>query len=348
MLQSSTTNESFVSSANSTLANTSSASSFQPLVDQNGAAISAFVATNQSAAQFEQDANSTPTVLIHNPIPIQFVPVSYATAIGAPAQFVQEYAANAITTQQPIAYDLAKAHPLFQQNQIPVVTATNENGEVQLLEVAQFAVNEHPTAFHIPDNQLATSTSPTTITPVGSQFVYTNSAATLNGIDASNIVHEFLPQMAVFLPTNSSTSSTGNQIKPSTSLQPGSSKSANSRAKSKEIDMDEDDEPKKKFISPFAPEATVPLPSQLDELGSMGTTVWRRNERERFRVRCVNEGYAKLRGSLPLTEYEKRLSKVDTLRLAILYIRHLELLCVNIHHDLECTCFLHFSADGSN
>ncbi|RMC12229.1 hypothetical protein DUI87_09740 [Hirundo rustica rustica] len=47
----------------------------------------------------------------------------------------------------------------------------------------------------------------------------------------------------------------------------------------------------------------------------------KRNERERQRVKCVNEGYAKLRHHLPKEYLEKRLSKVETLRAAIKYIR---------------------------
>ncbi|MXQ88092.1 hypothetical protein E5288_WYG017087 [Bos mutus] len=50
----------------------------------------------------------------------------------------------------------------------------------------------------------------------------------------------------------------------------------------------------------------------------------KRNERERQRVRCVNEGYARLRGHLPGALAEKRLSKVETLRAAIRYIKHLQ------------------------
>uniref|UniRef100_A0A8V0ZL60 Chromosome 11 open reading frame 16 n=1 Tax=Gallus gallus TaxID=9031 RepID=A0A8V0ZL60_CHICK len=46
----------------------------------------------------------------------------------------------------------------------------------------------------------------------------------------------------------------------------------------------------------------------------------KRNERERQRVKCVNEGYAKLRHHLPKEYLEKRLSKVETLRAAIKYI----------------------------
>ncbi|XP_004414250.1 PREDICTED: achaete-scute homolog 4 [Odobenus rosmarus divergens] len=50
----------------------------------------------------------------------------------------------------------------------------------------------------------------------------------------------------------------------------------------------------------------------------------RRNERERQRVRCVNEGYARLREHLPRELADRRLSKVETLRAAIGYIRHLQ------------------------
>ncbi|CAL1568923.1 unnamed protein product [Knipowitschia caucasica] len=57
--------------------------------------------------------------------------------------------------------------------------------------------------------------------------------------------------------------------------------------------------------------------------------VRKRNERERQRVRCVNEGYARLREHLPREHLpreleDKRLSKVDTLRAAIDYIKHLQ------------------------
>lgn len=57
----------------------------------------------------------------------------------------------------------------------------------------------------------------------------------------------------------------------------------------------------------------------------------KRNERERHRVRCVNEGYARLREHLPQELDEKRLSKVETLRAAIDYIKHLQsLLDLNV------------------
>ncbi|XP_062865550.1 achaete-scute homolog 4 [Trichomycterus rosablanca] len=54
------------------------------------------------------------------------------------------------------------------------------------------------------------------------------------------------------------------------------------------------------------------------------TFLRKRNERERQRVRCVNEGYARLREHLPPEFEDKRLSKVETLRAAISYIKHLQ------------------------
>ena len=50
----------------------------------------------------------------------------------------------------------------------------------------------------------------------------------------------------------------------------------------------------------------------------------KRNERERQRVKCVNEGYTRLRNHLPSELAEKRLSKVETLRAAIRYIEYLQ------------------------
>ncbi|OQR69578.1 achaete-scute1 [Tropilaelaps mercedesae] len=46
----------------------------------------------------------------------------------------------------------------------------------------------------------------------------------------------------------------------------------------------------------------------------------RRNKRERERVRLVNLGYATLRDRLPISATKKKLSKVETLRNAVLYI----------------------------
>ncbi|XP_029007789.1 achaete-scute homolog 5 [Betta splendens] len=52
--------------------------------------------------------------------------------------------------------------------------------------------------------------------------------------------------------------------------------------------------------------------------------IQKRNERERQRVKCVNQGYAKLRDHLPGQSADKRLSKVETLRAAISYIKYLQ------------------------
>lgn len=64
--------------------------------------------------------------------------------------------------------------------------------------------------------------------------------------------------------------------------------------------------------------------------------IQKRNERERHRVRCVNEGYARLREHLPQGFEDKRLSKVETLRAAIDYIKHLQsLLDLNVSSGME-------------
>ncbi|OQR79546.1 achaete-scute1-like [Tropilaelaps mercedesae] len=56
----------------------------------------------------------------------------------------------------------------------------------------------------------------------------------------------------------------------------------------------------------------------------------RRNERERNRVKQVNQGFATLRSHIPAIANTKKLSKVITLRSAVDYIRTLEQL---LHHD---------------
>lgn len=75
-------------------------------------------------------------------------------------------------------------------------------------------------------------------------------------------------------------------------------------------------------------------------------SVQRRNARERNRVRQVNDGFAALRKHIPeevASAFEsancnrgtnKKLSKVETLRMAVEYIRNLEVL-LNIGHDKE-------------
>ncbi|XP_001508374.1 achaete-scute homolog 3 [Ornithorhynchus anatinus] len=62
---------------------------------------------------------------------------------------------------------------------------------------------------------------------------------------------------------------------------------------------------------------------EVDESSYGPAFIRKRNERERQRVKCVNEGYAQLRRHLPEEYLEKRLSKVETLRAAIKYIDHL-------------------------
>lgn len=89
---------------------------------------------------------------------------------------------------------------------------------------------------------------------------------------------------------------------------------------------------------PFRPENKIPLPEYealdgaLDAFGlasELYSGVRRRNERERQRVRSVNEGFEKLRSMLPSEHFfevtsQRRLSKVDVLRAAIEYIRCLQ------------------------
>ncbi|RDD43744.1 Achaete-scute-like protein 5 [Trichoplax sp. H2] len=52
--------------------------------------------------------------------------------------------------------------------------------------------------------------------------------------------------------------------------------------------------------------------------------VERRNERERMRVRLVNDAFKLLRSHIPVDPRQKKLSKVNTLRLAIQYIKYLQ------------------------
>lgn len=56
------------------------------------------------------------------------------------------------------------------------------------------------------------------------------------------------------------------------------------------------------------------------------------NQRERKRMQSINEAFEGLRAHIPTLPYEKRLSKVDTLRLAIGYISFLtELVSSDVH-----------------
>ncbi|ELT97115.1 hypothetical protein CAPTEDRAFT_48001, partial [Capitella teleta] len=47
------------------------------------------------------------------------------------------------------------------------------------------------------------------------------------------------------------------------------------------------------------------------------------NQRERRRMRTINEAFEGLREKIPAVCHNKKLSKVDTLRMAIRYIQHL-------------------------
>lgn len=81
---------------------------------------------------------------------------------------------------------------------------------------------------------------------------------------------------------------------------------------------------------PFSEHCRIPLPGMAGEGNFVDsrTFVRRRNERERTRVRNVNDGFERLRRHLPIASEpepkDKRLSKVETLRYAIGYIRHLQ------------------------
>uniref|UniRef100_A0A0N5AG64 BHLH domain-containing protein n=1 Tax=Syphacia muris TaxID=451379 RepID=A0A0N5AG64_9BILA len=64
--------------------------------------------------------------------------------------------------------------------------------------------------------------------------------------------------------------------------------------------------------------------------------VLRRNERERKRVQQVNLGFISLRDRVPQSSTSKKLSKVETLREAARYIRHLqELLKMPVNSESE-------------
>ena len=70
----------------------------------------------------------------------------------------------------------------------------------------------------------------------------------------------------------------------------------------------------------------VPIPHPLYDCNLEPAFIQKRNERERIRVRQINESYARLREHLPNEPTQKRMSKVETLRAAIRYIRCLETL----------------------
>lgn len=79
---------------------------------------------------------------------------------------------------------------------------------------------------------------------------------------------------------------------------------------------------------PFAPQCKIPLPNPFSpyEYWLEPSFIRRRNERERQRVRNVNDGFERLKNHLPINskDKDKRLSKVEILRMAIRYIRNLQ------------------------
>ncbi|KFM74112.1 Achaete-scute-like protein, partial [Stegodyphus mimosarum] len=66
------------------------------------------------------------------------------------------------------------------------------------------------------------------------------------------------------------------------------------------------------------------LPSSGKSMNPQPAAVARRNERERNRVRLVNLGFATLRQHVPNSTKNKKMSKVDTLRSAVEYIKSLQ------------------------
>ncbi|UXI15973.1 MAK10-like protein [Sarcoptes scabiei] len=103
------------------------------------------------------------------------------------------------------------------------------------------------------------------------------------------------------------------------------SSTSNQSIRFEENDIDDDE------TDPFSLKCRIPLPNFLLGEGytsffDASTFIKRRNERERTRVRNVNDGFERLQNHLPLLPNQryKRLSKVETLRTAIAYIKHLE------------------------
>ncbi len=63
------------------------------------------------------------------------------------------------------------------------------------------------------------------------------------------------------------------------------------------------------------------------------SAVARRNERERNRVKQVNDGFNELRKKIPYIPEKKKFSKVEILRFAMLYIRELQVLINDTSYD---------------
>lgn len=75
----------------------------------------------------------------------------------------------------------------------------------------------------------------------------------------------------------------------------------------------------------------------MGSVGQQPVAVARRNERERNRVKQVNMGFQTLRQHVPNGAANKKMSKVETLRSAVEYIRALQRLLEE--HDAVSTAF---------
>lgn len=84
---------------------------------------------------------------------------------------------------------------------------------------------------------------------------------------------------------------------------------------------------KKKKRVTYKTIAESPFDMDLDDFPP--TSVARRNERERNRVKMVNNGFATLRNHVPNGQKNKKMSKVETLRSAVEYIKQLQKLLNN-------------------
>ncbi len=102
--------------------------------------------------------------------------------------------------------------------------------------------------------------------------------------------------------------------------------------------------------NPFSPYCQIPLPSPYGpyDYAFEPAFIRKRNERERERVKCVNDGYARLREHIPLENKEKRISKVETLRSAIRYIKHLQTLLDSLDSQNSTETETESSAESKN
>lgn len=100
-------------------------------------------------------------------------------------------------------------------------------------------------------------------------------------------------------------------------------------------------------IDPYSPRCMIPLPFPFGDPFEPNF-VRRRNERERDRVKCVNEGYQILKEHLPIERKNKRVSKVEILRFAIDYIKHLrDILNDNEDFDIKSVVKIENSVSDS-